>query len=52
MIMDDLNTTMHNEQDKEFTYSEVYEILKIKLNLSWRKANFRTPKSLRRGLEG
>lgn len=50
--MDDLNTTMHNEQDKDFTYSEVYEILKRELNLSWRKANLRAPQSLGRGLDG
>ena len=52
MVKDDLNVTMHEIEDNEFTYSEVYEIMKRELNLSWRKANLRAPQSLGRGLEG
>ena len=52
MVKDDLNATLHDAQDKEYTYSEVYTIMKRVLNLSWRKANLRAPQSLGRGLEG
>ena len=51
MIKDDLNATMYDSQENEYTYSEVYSIMKRILNLSWRKANLRAPQSLNRGLE-
>ena len=51
MIKDDLNATMHDSQENEYTYSEVYSIMKRILNLSWIKANLRAPQSLNRGLE-
>ena len=52
MVKDDLNAAMSESQDNEYSYSEVYAIMKRVLNLSWRKANLRAPQSIGRGLEG
>ena len=49
MVKNDLNATMLDAQDNEYSYSEVYAIMKRVLNLSWRKANLRAPQSIGRG---